>query len=169
MDIIFFRPGLGSVSPAISVAWDGSVVDLLNRIVPFGGKVNLGAYAEEACADFVIALSVDPATAELSPRLEVLNLRLQWDRLDALYPETAAGIPAWKEVFFAEIERAWSGAKGPQWMPVLVDLEPPFHVTQAGKLLCRMVNCLAEPWKDGQPTWVEPPSTSKARRPRRRD
>jgi hypothetical protein len=168
MDIVFYRPGLGSVSPAISVAWEKPVVDLLNRILPMGSSVNLGAYAEEACADFVVALSADPVTAELTPRVEVLNLRLRWDRIDALYPETAAGIPAWREALFAEIARAWSGVKDPQWLPVLVDLEPPFAVTRGSELLCRMVNVLSEPWKEGQPLWVVPPKARKAGRTRRR-
>lgn len=167
MNLVFYRPGLGSVSPLISVAWEKPVADLLNRILPIGTSVNLGAYAEEACADFVVALESNPATADLHPRVEVLNLRLRWERLDPLCPERMADVPAWLAVLFAEIERIDACIPNPSERLVLVDLDPPFHVTRGGEVLCRKLNVLSEPWKEGQPIWVEPPGTVKARRPRR--
>src|SRR5688572_10424730 len=132
MNMVFYRSGLGSVSPLISVAWDKPVVDLLNLIVPIGGSVHFGAYAEEACADFVVALSANPVTAELTPRVEVLNLRLRWDLLDPLCPERMADVPAWREALFAEIERIEASIeiRERRLRLVMVDMEPPFSVTR---------------------------------------
>jgi hypothetical protein len=167
MNVVFYRPSLGSVSPLVSVAWDKPVVELLNLIVPMGTTVNFGSYAEEACADFIVALAAHPVTAELNPRVEVLNLRLRWDRIDPLCPERAADIPAWRNALLAEVERLDADIADPKERLVWVETDPPNSVTRGGRLLCRRVNVLSEPWEEGQPMWVAPPGAGKARRTRR--
>lgn len=156
MQVVFFRPGLGSVSPEVSLSWDGPVVDLLNRLP--AGSLHFGAYAEQTCADFVAALSAD-REAVWHP-LEVHNLRLRWDRLDPLCPERADGsdVPVWEAALFAEIERLCAGIEDPRHLPVLISGDLPHPVTRGGELLCRQVDVLrSERWEAGQPLWVVPP------------
>jgi len=170
---IFFRPRIGSVSPAVRFDWPVEVVDLLNQFPP--GTPHLCGDAEDACADFIAACSALPpipmgrSRTEKWPRsLSVGNLPLRWDRLGQLTaevdtPEYGVQFPAW---LFAELDRVYAHVKKRRELPVLVDQDL-LRVTQGGEVLCRHLDCRSEPWKPGQPLWVAVDRTRKPRRPKR--
>jgi hypothetical protein len=151
---IFFRRDLYEVSPAVKVWWPGEVIDLLNRLP--AGTVYHGGVPEGVCAAFIGACSSGPEARPGS--LEVFNLRLRWGRQNEL--EGECGTPEhedrWRDWLFGEIGWLYEQAGGRAEPPVLVDINPPFHATQGGKVLCRPLHLPYDPWEPGQPTWVAP-------------
>lgn len=149
---IFFKSGLTSVSPAVTVWWPGKVINLFNQFPP--AALHYGAYATGACADFIVACSAVEKT-KYQP-VEVENLPLRWDGVDALTAEydTPAYSAQWREWLFAELGRYFTGPDGPPELPVLVDLDPPHHVTQGGTVLFQRGD--HRDHEDGAPLWVTP-------------
>src|SRR4051794_6407493 len=111
---IFFRAGLCSVSPAVTFRWPGKVVTLLNRLPV--GALHYGAGAAHACGDFIGACRSVPGLESVG--IEVGNLRLRWDREDALPGEvgTREYEDRWRAWLFEEIERM-SVEVDRQWLP----------------------------------------------------
>jgi hypothetical protein len=148
---IFFRSDLSSVSPAVTLWWPGKVIDLLNQLPV--GALHYGAMAGQVCADFIVACSGVPGAA--SREIEVDNLPLRWGRLDELEgsPDTPEYVARWREWLFEEIERLSASVDGQRWLPVMLDLDPPYHATQGGEVLCRR---LMGDYREGGPQWVAP-------------
>jgi hypothetical protein len=175
---IFVRGWLGSVSPAVTFFWPGEVIDLLNRLPE---DVIFGGMADDACADFIAQcwalppIQMNRSRSENWPRpLSVSNLQLRWELLDRLTAEVdtreyAAQFRAWLS---EELARLYADVKDQRELPVLFDLDPPFHVTQGGEVLCRRVVPWIDQVKPGQPLWVAGPSSDAEigtdRPPRRR-
>jgi hypothetical protein len=163
----------------VAVWWRKPVVDLLNQLQLSSVDssvlaMNFGGMAEEACADFIVAFAALPPQKGISLRTEVLNLYLRWERVDqgvTAEIETRERAAQWRSWLFEEINHYtkthFADDADRRMFPVLIDMEPPFHVTQSGAVLGRMVNRLSEPWQRGQPLWVAMEQTSKARRPKR--
>jgi len=106
--------------------------------------------AGQACADFIAACSSIPGAA--SRGIEVLNLPLCWERLGHFdgNPDSQEYADHWRSWFFEEIDRLYVDADGRRLPPpVLLDLNPPYHVTRAGKVLCR------REFKPGEPEWIQ--------------
>jgi len=148
---IFFRSELCSVSPAVSLWWPGEVIDLLNQLPV--GSLHYGGMAEGTCVDFIVACS-STLKLEMLP-LEVCNLPLRWDRQNDLEGKdgTLEYHERWRNWLLDEIGRLWDDADARRTPPVLIDLDPPFHATQGGKVLCRRL--MGEYKVDG-PEWVAP-------------
>jgi hypothetical protein len=178
-NIVFHRAGLESVSPMVAVWWRKSVIDLLNQLPGSSGDrselaMNFGGMAEEACADFIVAVAALPPQKDPSLRTEVFNLGLRWERVNQAVTaalETRERADQWHRWLLEEIDHftktAFADGADRRTFPVLIDMEPPFAVTQGGVVLGRMVNRLSEPWTPGQPLWVAVERTSKTRRPKR--
>ncbi len=86
-----------------------------------------------------------------------MNLPLRWERVDAALTaefDTPERTDQWRAWLFGEIDFAYARVTKKKELPVLVEMDPPFHVTQGGKVLCRQVDRLKERWKPGQPLWV---------------
>jgi hypothetical protein len=171
-NIVFHRAGLESVSPMVAVWWRKSVIDLLNQLPELA--MNFGGMAEEACADFIVAFAALPPQKGISLRTEVFNLGLRWERVNQAVTaeiETRERANQWRRWLFEEIDHLtktfFANDADRRTFPVLIDMEPPFEVTQGGVVLGRRVNRLSEPWNPGQPLWVAMERTSKARRPKR--
>jgi N-glycosidase YbiA len=147
---IFFRSNLSSVSPAVTLWWPRKVVTLLNRLPV--GALHYGACASWACADFIAACRSAPGAA--SRGIEVENLRLRWGRLDQVEgnPETQEYVEQWRGRLFEEIERLSADAGGRRWLPVKLDLNPPYHATRGDTVLCRR---LMGEYREGGPEWVQ--------------
>jgi hypothetical protein len=151
---IFHKPVLESLSPMVGVWWPGRVIDLLNRLPP--AALHFGGMAEETCADFIVAFAALTQEDHYLP-LEVLNLWLRWERVDqALTAEidTRERADQWRAWLFEEIGHLYADVEDRRTLPVLVELSPPYHVTQGGKVLCRRVDRASERWEPGQPLWV---------------
>lgn len=146
---IFFRSGLTSVSPAVSVWWPGKVINLFKQFP--AAALHYGAMATGACADFIVACSALEKT-KYQP-IEVFNLPLPWEGQDRLTAEfdTSAYWDQWRAWLFAEIERLSTDRAEP---PILVDIEPPYYVTQGGTVLFQRIDY--QDFKAGDPLWVTP-------------
>lgn len=158
---IFHKPVLESVSPLVCLQWSGRVIDLLNRLPP--DALHFGGMAQETCVDFIVACAALPR--ELTRPIEVLNLGLRWDRVNEVVTaevDTRACADQWRAWLFEEIEHLYAQVEDRRQLPVLVELNPPYHVTQGGTVLCRRV----DRYEPGQPLWVE--SEQGGRRQRRR-
>jgi N-glycosidase YbiA len=154
--IIFYRSDPPAVSPQVSVNWPGKVVDLFNR---FPADVWFNRDTPEGrCVDFVAACCADGGYADPTVGTApsgLWNLPLRWDRPDELQgePGTREYAERWRTWLFEEIERL-SAEAGGRWLPpVLVDLDPPYHATQGGKVLCRRAR--ADEYEPGKPLWVQ--------------
>jgi hypothetical protein len=147
---IFFCPGLTSVSPAVSLWWPGKVINLFNQIP--ADALHYGAFATGTCADFIVACSALGKT-KYHP-IEVINLPLRWEGQDRLAGEidTPAHSVQWRDWLFAEIERLT--AEYQQDPPILVDIDPPYHVIQGGAVLFQRVD--HRDYREGDPLWVTP-------------
>ncbi len=139
---IFFRCDLSSVSPAVTLWWPGKL--------PVGA-IHYGAMAGQACADFIVACSGVPGAA--SRGIEVDNLPLRWGRLDELEgsPDTREHVEQWRKWLFEEMERLSADSDGRRWIPILLDLDPPYQATRGGEVLCRR---LMDEYREGGPQWV---------------
>ncbi len=93
---IFFRGGLASVSPAVTLWWPEKVITLLNELPV--GALHYGAMAGQACADFIVACSSVPDAAARG--IEVDNLPLRWGRGDKLEgrPDTQEYAQHWAQL-----------------------------------------------------------------------
>lgn len=153
---IFYRPDLCSVSPAVSLWWPDQVIDLLNQLPV--GALHYGGMAGAACADFIVACR-GLLPREVLPGVmatqgsEVDNLPLRWDRLEALEgsPDTLEYVSRWCSWLFEEIEHLTVNTDDRRWLPVMIDLDPPYHATQGGEVLCRR---LMSDYREGGPQWV---------------
>lgn len=154
---IFFGAGLSSVSPVVTVWWPGKVINLFNQFPEMA--LHFGSYASETCVDFVIACSQVKKAKEMP--LEVANLPLRWEGQDHLTGEygTAAYANEWREWLFREFERLFGDIEDPRNLPILVDIDPPFHVTQGGTVLFQLVD--HRDYKEGDPRWVTPARAKK--------
>jgi hypothetical protein len=158
---IFFGSGLTSVSPAVSLWWPGKVINLFKQLP--AETLVLGTLASEVCAHFIGACSA-LQKAKLSGsrhrsdpgqylRIQVSSLALRWEGqelLTAAY-DTPEHAEQWRAWFFAEIERLCANAQHP---PILVDLDPPFHVTQGGTVLFQRHS--GRDFQQGDPLWLTP-------------
>jgi ribA/ribD-fused uncharacterized protein len=147
---IFFRADLSSVSPMVTLWWPRKVVTLLNSLPV--GALHFGAMAGQACADFIAACcSVSGAATR---GIEVDNLPLRWDQLDQLEgnPDTQEYAQRWRDWLFSEVERLSDGIDGRRWGPVMIDLDPPYHATRGGQVLCRR---LMGEYREGGPEWAQ--------------
>jgi hypothetical protein len=151
---IFFHSGLTSVSPVVILQWPGKVINLFNQFP--AGALFYGTFAADACADFIVACSaVEKAKRQrrFRPSIQVCNLALRWegqDQLTAAY-DTPEHSEQWRAWLFAEIERLCADRLDP---PILVDLEPPFHVTQGGTVLFQRHD--GRDYQEGDPLWLTP-------------
>jgi hypothetical protein len=148
---IFFRSGLASVSPAVSVWWPGKVINLFNQFPDLA--IHFGAFADGACADFIMACSAVVDKTQGQP-IEVYNLPFRWEGQDWLAAEidTPAHREQWRTWLFEEIERLFAQDSDQQNPPILVDLDPPFQVTQGGTVLFQHVDY--RDYKEGDPLWL---------------
>lgn len=148
---IFFRAGLTSVSPAVILWWPGKVINLFNQFP--AEALHYGAFASGTCGDFVVACAA--LEKAKSRQIEVCNLLLRWegqDRLTAEY-DTPAHSDQWRAWLFEELDRLFADAYG-QDPPILVDLDPPYHVTQGGTVLFQRAD--GRDYQDGDPLWLTP-------------
>jgi hypothetical protein len=146
---IFFRAGLASVSPAVNLWWAGKVINLFRQFP--AEALHYGAFADGACADFIVACSRLEKTKDQP--IEVFNLPLRWegqDRLTAKF-DMPAHSEQWRAWLFEEIERLSADR---QDLPILVDLDPPFHVTQGGRVLFQRAD--GRNYQEGDPLWMTP-------------
>jgi len=143
---IFFRSDLSSVSPAVTLWWPRKVVTLLNQLPV--GAVSYGALAGNACADFIAACCPVVGSTEVD------NLPLRWDWFDQIEGDldTLEYAEEWRSRLFQEIERLSAGADGQRRLPVMIDLNPPYHATRGDKVLCRR---LMGEYREGGPQWVK--------------
>jgi len=143
--LIFYRPEPPSLSPALSIWWPGRVIDLFNLTPPdVWGNGNM---PEGRCVEFIGACFAVPRID--TGRMEVWNLPLRWERLNEW--ERAHGTRVFGEPWVRWLFEEVAGWEKP---PVLVDLEPPYHATQGGEVLCRRVDLRHDRWEPGQPLWV---------------
>lgn len=154
---IFFRAGLASVSPVVTVWWPGAVLNLFRRFPP--EALHFGSYASEACVTFITACAALDKTRYLPT--EVSNLQLRWEGQDAIAAEfdTAAYRDQWRAWLLAEIDRLAAGAADP---PILVDTDPPYHVTQGGVVLFQRHT--GRDYQDGNPLWMTPAQATRLAR-----
>jgi hypothetical protein len=144
--IVFYRSDPPTFSPAVSVWWPGSVIDLFNLIPPLAWAN--GNMPEGRCVEFIGACFSVPEID--TSRMEVWNMRLRYDRLDEweqVHGSRVFGEPFLKWLF--DEVGAWERP------PVLVNMEPPFEAYLGGKELCRWV---ANPHNPERPIWVAPGS-----------
>ena len=148
---IFFGAGLASVSPAVTVWWPGKVINLFRQFP--SGALHYGAFAPGTCADFIRACSALEKTS-YQP-IEVHNLPLRWEGQDRLTAEfdTPAYSEQWRAWLFGELERLSADYDGPN-PPILVDIDPPFHVTQGGTVLFQRHD--GRHYQEGDPLWMTP-------------
>ncbi len=89
--------------------------------------------------------------------IEVTNLALRWEegqeRLTAEC-DTPAHSEQWRVWLFEEIERLFAGSDDRQGPPSLVDLDPPYHVTQGGTVLFQRHD--GWHYQEGDPLWLTP-------------
>ena len=156
---IFFRPGLTDVSPAVHLWWPGKVIHLFRQFPPLA--LHYGASATGTCADFIVACSALEKT-KYQP-IEVANLPLRWEGQDRLTAEfdTPAHADQWRAWLFAEIGRLSADQQDP---PILVDLDPPYHVTQGGAVLFQRHD--GRDYQEGDPLWLTPTQANRLARAR---
>ena len=149
---IFFRAGLSSVSPGVTVWWPGKVIDLFNQFPE--SALHYGSHASETCVDFIIACSQVKKAKQMP--LDVANLPLRWEGQEQLTAEYATAVYAneWREWLFRELERVFAEIEDKRSLPILVDIDPPFHVTQGGTVLFQRLDL--RDYKEGDPLWVTP-------------
>lgn len=151
--IIFHSSALSSVSPAVLVWWPGEILALFN-LLP-ADRWYFGGTPGGACAAFLGGCLAVPGTS--AGTLEVHNLPLRWDRQDELAglhgsPKYAEEWRGWLHEELRRLDEVGERAEP----PVLVDLEPPYHVTRGDEVLCRRVDLCHDHWEPGQPLWVVP-------------
>ena len=100
--------------------------------------------------------------------IEVYNLPLHWEGQDRLTGEidTPAHREQWRAWLFAEFERAFAKYGYPENPPILVDMDPPYHVTQGGKVLFQRHD--GRGYQEGDPLWLAQPRRTGSPSPRRR-
>jgi hypothetical protein len=146
---IFFRAELASVSPAVTIWWPGKVINLFNQFPDTA--LNFGGFPDGICVDFIMSCSALEKTK--SQPIEVFNLPLRWEGQDRLTGEvdTAGHREQWRAWLVAEIKRL-SGDQ--QFSPILVDMDPPYHITQAGMVLFQRHD--GRNFQEGDPLWMTP-------------
>jgi hypothetical protein len=163
-NIVFHRAGLESVSPMVSVWWRKSVIDLLNQLPELA--INFGGMAEEACADFIVAFAALPPQKGISLRTEVFNLGLRWERVHQAVTaeiETRERAHQWHRWLLEEIDlftrTFFANDADRRTFPVLIDMDPPYHVTQGGTVLFQRLD--HRDYREGEPLWVTPARASR--------
>ena len=149
---IFYRAGLNSVSPAVHLWWPETVINLFKQFPV--DALHYGSFASHTCVDFIIACSALEKT-KYQP-IEVFNLRVRWEGEDRLTAEidTPARTEQWRAWLFTEIERMCADVTDPQQLPILVDIDPPHHVTQGGTVLFQRHS--GRHFRYGDPLWMTP-------------
>jgi ribA/ribD-fused uncharacterized protein len=106
---------------------------------------------DEVCAAFIAACSSVP---EVESRwISVGNLSLCWELFHQFDDqENAQLVEPWRDLLFQEIERLVTEIGEESARPVMVDLDPPWHVTRGGIVLCRRYT---GQYKEGGPMWVQ--------------
>lgn len=149
---IFFGSALTTISPAVFVWWPGEVIHLFTQFP--AGALHYGSFASHTCADFIAACSAVEKTR--GGAMEVSNLPLRWEGQELLTTEfnTPAYTFEWRAWLFAEIDRVYADVTDPQKLPILVDIDPPYHATQGGTVLLQRHSGRA--YREGDPEWLTP-------------
>ncbi len=149
---VFFGSGLATVSPVVTVWWPGKVIDLFTQFP--AGALHYGSFASHTCADFIVACSAVKETK--GGVMEVSSLRLRWEGEDRLTAEfnTPAYTVEWRAWLYTEIERLCADITDPQKLPILVEIDPPYHITQGGTVLFQRHS--GRGYQDGDPLWMTP-------------
>jgi hypothetical protein len=118
--LVFHRASLPGISPAVSLEWNGSIVELLQAL-PERIWSN-GNVPEGRCVDFIGACFALPSIN--TSEMEVWNIDpphtvLESDNEFEWYRKKMASIQEWEA------------------RPILVNLDPPFDVSQGGVELWR--------------------------------
>jgi hypothetical protein len=154
---IFYSSGLNSVSPEVGLWWPGKVINLFKQFP--NDALHYGADAQQTCADFLVAC-VALKHEKVLPT-EVTNLPLRWEDQEQLTAEfdTPAYAQQWRAWLFGEIERLCSEITDPNELPILIQMDPPFHVTQGGTVLFQRHS--GRDYQEGDPLWLTPVQAAK--------